>query len=77
MKVPTQKGNHNVLQEHLFEIMWRNQNMGEIWGSLMTALREVRYGKFDGSRKLDGSGIAGKLDKLTNTRYPQPRFNSI
>lgn len=43
MKVPTRKRNHNVLQDHLFENMWRNQNVGEIWGSLLTALRDVRY----------------------------------
>mgnify|MGYP000603533064 CR=1 FL=1 len=44
MKVPTRKRNHNVLQEHLFEVMWRNQNVGEIWFSLLTALREIGYG---------------------------------
>jgi hypothetical protein len=27
MKVPTSKRNHHILQEHLFENMWRNQNM--------------------------------------------------
>ena len=43
MKVPTRKRNHNVLQEHLFEVMWRNQNVGEIWFSLLTALREIEY----------------------------------
>ena len=44
MKVPTSKQNHNILQEHLFEVMWCNQNIGAIWQSLMTALREVGYG---------------------------------
>jgi hypothetical protein len=44
MKVPTRKRNNHVLQEHLFEVMWRNQNVGAIWESLLTALKEIRYG---------------------------------
>jgi len=44
MKVPTQKRNHEILQEHLFEVMWRNQNVGSIWEALIAALKEVRYG---------------------------------
>jgi hypothetical protein len=41
MNVQTWKCNHNVLQEHLFKNLRRNQNIGEIWGSLMMALQEV------------------------------------
>jgi hypothetical protein len=44
MKVPTSKRNHHILQGHLFQNMWRNQNIGAIWGSLFQALRDVRYG---------------------------------
>jgi hypothetical protein len=44
MKVPSSKRNHHILQEHLFEVMWRNQNAGATWESLMLALREVGYG---------------------------------
>jgi UDP-N-acetylmuramate-alanine ligase len=43
MKVPQQKRNQHVLQEHLFQAMWRNQNDGDIWGALMRALSEVAY----------------------------------
>jgi UDP-N-acetylmuramate-alanine ligase len=44
MKVPSRKRNHNILQEHLFEVMWRNQNVGEVWQSLLNALQEIMYG---------------------------------
>jgi hypothetical protein len=47
MKVPSRKRNHNILQEHLFEVMWRNQNVGDIWQSLLIALKEVGYGTAD------------------------------
>jgi hypothetical protein len=44
MKVPSRKRNHNILQEHLFEVMWRNQNVGDIWQCLLGALKEIHYG---------------------------------
>ena len=47
MKVPSRKRNHNILQEHLFEVMWRNQNVGEIWQSLLIALREIEFGSVE------------------------------
>ena len=44
MRVPTRKRNNHVLQEHLFEVMWHNQNIGAIWQSLLAAVRDIAYG---------------------------------
>ena len=38
-----QKRTRKRIQEHLFEKMWRNQNLGNTWQALLTALREVEY----------------------------------
>ena len=38
-----QKRTCKRIQEHLFEKMWQNQNLGNTWQALLTALREVEY----------------------------------
>lgn len=46
-KIPTQKRNHHVLQEHLFEEIWRQQNNENLWGALMEAISFVKYSPVD------------------------------
>ena len=42
-KTPKRFRNKNYLQDHLFELMWRNQNEHVMWEALLEALRGVRY----------------------------------
>jgi hypothetical protein len=38
-----QKRTTRIIQDHLFERMWRIQNLGRTWTALLDLLREVRF----------------------------------
>ena len=42
-KIPPNVRNMRLLQDHLFEQMWRSQNLACTWESLLLAIKTVQY----------------------------------